>query len=224
MIVMVSSNLTMDAVDFRYLLLENYKRLGISEKQVIVLLMVDHLLRSGNSFVTGDLLALKMNYKVEECDSSLAEFLKDGFLSYETKEGKMRTSLEPLKKKLYAQFQNDLSRQKASLSSPVRTEMLSRLYSYFERRLNRTLSPLETDTIDGWLDDAYSEGQIKDALENAIAAGKKTMKSVDRELRTARKRGDIEKEGYSGVSDYWDKDIEKTIELAKQKWKEDEGK
>ena len=83
---------------------------------------------------------------------------------------------------------------------------------------------MESDTIDSWLDDAYSEEQIKDALESALASGKKTIKSVDKELRTARKRSDIEKEGYSGISDDWDQDILKTIELAKAKWKEDEGK
>ena len=98
------------------------------------------------------------------------------------------------------------------------------MYAYFQKRLNRTLSPLENDTISTWLDDAYSESQIKDALENSIVKGKKTIKSVDRELRSGRKRDDIAKEGYSGVNDYWDADIERTIELAKQKWKEDEEK
>ncbi len=221
---MLSANITMDAVDFRYLLLENYKRLGINEKQVVVLLMVDHLLRGGNSLITGDLLSLKMNYKPNECDVCLAELLKCGYLSFDNSDGKMKTTLEPLKKKLFAQFQNDVATSKASLNSAERSEILSRLYAYYEKRLNRTLSPLESDTISTWLDDAYSENQIKDALENSIAKGKKTIKSVDRELRSGRKRDDIAKEGYSGVNDYWDADIERTIELAKQKWKEDEEK
>lgn len=221
---MAIQTLTMDAVDFRYLLLENYKRLSIQEKQVIALLMVDHLLRGGNTLITGDLLSLKMNYSSAECDSVLADLVKRGFLSYDAQEGTMRTSLDPLKKRLYALFQADVTHAKASVSSASRSEALSRLYAYYEKRLNRTLSPLETDTIDSWLDDAYSENQIKDALENALASGKRTIKSVDKELRTARKRDDIEKEGYSGVSDTWDKDIQRTIELAKQKWKEDEDK
>ena len=221
---MFPTNVSMDAVDFRYLLLENYKRLGISEEKVLTLLMVDHLLRGGNYFVTSDLLSLKMNYKPSQCDALLASLMKDGYLSYETMEGKMRTSLDPLKKKLYAQFQSDISRAKASLNSAEKTEKLSRLYAYFEKRLNRTLSPLENDMIDTWLNDAYGEEAIEDALENALFKGKKTMKAVDKELRTRRGSEDIAKEGYTGVSDYWDKDIERTIELAKQKWKEDEEK
>ena len=138
----------MDAVDFRYLLLENYKRLGIPEEKVITLLMVDHLLRGGNYFITGDLLSLKMGFKTAKCDELLASLMKEGYLSYETIEGKMRTSLEPLKKKLYSQFQSDISRAKASLNSAEKSEKLARLYAYFEKRLNRTLSPLENDMID----------------------------------------------------------------------------
>ncbi len=214
----------MDAVDFRFLLLENYKRLGIPEEKVLVLLMVDHLLRGGNYFITGDLLSLKMSFKTSKCDELLASLIKEGYLSYEAIDGKMRTTLEPLKKKLYSLFQSDIARAKASLNSAEKSEKLSRLYAYFEKRLNRTLSPIESDMIDTWLDEAYSEDSIKDALENAISKGKKTIKSIDKELRTRRGSEDIAKEGYTGVSDYWDKDIERTIELAKQKWKEDEDK
>ncbi len=214
----------MDAVDFRFLLLENYKRLGIPEEKVLVLLMVDHLLRGGNYFITGDLLSLKMSFKTSKCDELLASLIKEGYLSYEAIDGKMRTTLEPLKKKLYSLFQSDIARAKASLNSAEKSEKLSRLYACFEKRLNRTLSPIESDMIDTWLDEAYSEDSIKDALENAISKGKKTIKSIDKELRTRRGSEDIAKEGYTGVSDYWDKDIERTIELAKQKWKEDEDK
>ena len=221
---MYPTNVSMDAVDFRYLLLENYKRLGIPEEKVITLLMVDHLLRGGNYLITGDLLSLKMGFKAAKCDELLASLMKEGYLSYETIDGKMRTSLEPLKKKLYSQFQSDISRAKASLNSAEKSEKLARLYAYFEKRLNRTLSPLENDMIDTWLDDAYGEEAIEDALETAISKGKKTIKSVDKELRTRRGSEDIAKEGYTGGSDYWDKDIERTIELAKQKWKEDEEK
>ena len=68
------------------------------------------------------------------------------------------------------------------------------------------------------MDDSYSVKDIKDALEDAIASGKKTAKSIDRILRSNRAREDISKEGYSGVNDQWNKDIEKTIEIAKTKW------
>jgi len=38
-------NSLLGAIDFHYLLLENYKKFGINEKQLSVIFMVDHLLQ-----------------------------------------------------------------------------------------------------------------------------------------------------------------------------------
>ena len=67
-------NSSMVAVDFHYLLLEQYKKLGISESDLIVLLMVDHLILQGNDLVTADLLSLKMNYKTKDREKHLNNF------------------------------------------------------------------------------------------------------------------------------------------------------
>jgi hypothetical protein len=64
---------SIQAVDFRYILLDDYKKLGISEEELSVIMMVDHLLRRGNDLVTADLLSLKMNYKTaDRCDFGFA--------------------------------------------------------------------------------------------------------------------------------------------------------
>ena len=49
-----------EALDFRFLLLENYKKMKISENELAVIFMIDHLTSQGNPFVTGDILSLKM--------------------------------------------------------------------------------------------------------------------------------------------------------------------
>ena len=130
----------------------------------------------------------------------------------------MKTSLRPLEEKLYKQFELTLAKERASLNSAERNKSLSELFAYFEKRLARAITPIEKEAITNWLDDSYSVKDIKDALEDAIASGKKTAKSIDRILRSNRAREDISKEGYSGVNDQWNKDIEKTIEIAKTKW------
>ncbi|MCR5491540.1 MAG: DnaD domain protein [Bacilli bacterium] len=220
----MDSNFTgLEAIDFRYLLLDLYKQVGLSENELAVLLMTDHLLRQGNDLVTADLLSLKMNLKVKEIDAILAQLVKRELLSYETTKDKLRTSVEPLKKKLYKLFQLQMAKNNQNLLSADRAEILSRLYSYFEQRLNRTLSPIENQTMSKWLDDAYSEEDIKTALETAIATNKKNFKAIDRALRTSRRRDDIALEGVSGVSDSWNADIERTIEIAKTKWVNNDG-
>ena len=213
----------MDAVDFRYILLDHYKKLGITENELAVLMMLDHLLRQGNRLITADMLSLKMNLKTREIDALLVSLLQKNFISYENGSHGMRTSIEPLKKVLYKQFQLTLAKDRQNLLSAERAWVLNRLYAYFEKRLNRTLSPLETDMINSWLDDAFEEDAIKSALEKAISDGRRSIKSVDKRLREARRREDIEKEGVSAVSENYSADIERTLEIAKVRWADGEN-
>ena len=217
-----TSMYSMEALDFRYLLLEYYKKLNIEEDALAVILMIDHLMKQNNSFITADTLSLKMNFKVKEIDAILTRLLDRELISYEIVGKDMITTLEPIRKKLYKLFQLAAAKDKQNLASEERSRILQGLFSYFEKRLSRTLSPLESDMLSTWLDDGYSEEEIKFALEESIASGKRQFKSVDRALRTHRRRGDFETEGYSSISDNWDKSIEETIAIAKTKWLTDD--
>lgn len=214
--------LGMGAIDFRYLLLDLYKKLGLHEDEVMVLLMVDQLIREGNEFVQASDLCFKMNYKLEDLDRLLAALLKKDLLRIESSNGRMLTSLSPIKERLYALFQSEVSKQRGNPLSALRAETLGRVREYCERRLNRTISPLEVEAIGSWIDDGYSEDDIKGALELSISSGKKNFKSVDKQLRTMRYRDDVDAEGYSGISGEWGKNIEETIEIAKTKWVDDD--
>ncbi|MBO5528135.1 MAG: DnaD domain protein [Bacilli bacterium] len=209
-------------VDFSYILLDNYRSFGLNEEELAVLFMIDHLLRQGNSLITSDLLSLKMSLKTHEIDHILSELVRNEYISYETGPGGMKTSLQPLKAKLYKAFERSLAKDRQNLLSEQRASALSRLYTYFEKRLNRVLSPLENDLIGNWLDAGYTEEDIHNALEDALLQKKRSLKSVDKILRSGRIRSDVAKEGYSGVTDQWDQDIERTIEIAKAKWIDDE--
>ena len=88
-----------EAVDFRFLLLENYKKLKISENELAVIFMIDHLVTQGNPFITADLLSLKMSLDVKEIDALIADLLTRGFMEYASLNGRTVTSLSPLKEK-----------------------------------------------------------------------------------------------------------------------------
>lgn len=209
-------------ISFHYLILDYYHSLGISEQELVVLMMVEHCLRQGNDLVTADLLSLKMGLKTHEIDKILSELVKKELLSYEPTDKGMRTSLTPLKEKLYKAFERTLAKDRQNLLSEQRAAALARLYEHFEKRLNRILSPLENDTIGNWLDAGFTEDDIRNALEDALAQKKRSIKSVDKILRSGRIRSDIAQEGYSGVTSNWDQDIERTLEIVKAKWIEDE--
>ncbi|MBR6226005.1 MAG: DnaD domain protein [Bacilli bacterium] len=208
----------LNAVSFHYVLLDCYKRLGLSEEELSVILMIDHLIEQGNTFINSDMLALKMNLKPADIDKDLTELVKKNYLTYDTVEGKLTVSLSNLKDKVYSLFKETMDREASKLTDKTREKALSEIHSFFEGHLNRSLSPLEQSTINEWLDARYTLDEIKNALLDTLKSGKKSIRAIEKTLKSARKAQDILKEGSSAVSDTWDKDIEATIAIAKDLW------
>lgn len=207
-----------EAIDFRYLLLDSYKSLKIKEDELAVIFMIDFLVNEGNKFVTADLLSLKMTLKVKEIDEILANLLTRGFIEYVSKGKKTITSLDPLKKVLYREFQVTLTNETVENSSKERKESLENIYGQFEKILSRPLSPVEISKIREWVSYGYSDEMIINALKEAVNKNKKSLRSVDKILLQWATREEIENEGHSSLSDEWDKNLEETIRIAKTPW------
>ncbi len=209
-----------EAVDFRFLLLENYKKLKISENELAVIFMIDHLVSQGNPFITADLLSLKMSLDAKEIDTIIADLLTRGFMEYASLNGRTVTSLSPLKEKLFSNFA--LSVSKEAENKKAKDEMLSNIYQSFEAELGRTLQPMEISTIREWVDLGYSDEIIINALKEALAQGKKSIKSVDKVLLSWAKREELETEGKTTIKNNWNEDLEETIRIAKTPWLDDD--
>ena len=207
-----------EAIDFRFLLLENYKKLKISESQLVIIMMIDHLLSQGNPFITADLLSLKMSLDIKEIDKLIADLLTRGFMEYTTVNGRTVTTLNPLKEKLYREFQISVSKENESKANEVVSTQLNNIFENFEKELGRSLSPIEVSTIREWVSMGYTDETIIDALKEAINQGKKSLKSVDKILLTWAKREDLEKEGKTSIDEDWTKNLEETIRIAKTPW------
>jgi len=210
-------SIQMEALDFRYLLLEYYKKLRLTENDLAVILMIDHLLNQKNNLITPDLLSLKMNLSTSDLDKILVNLIERNFLVFEIGK-KTKVSLKPLQKKLYELFQVSLAKEQEVATSEKKASYLKNIYEVFESELKRTLSPLEFSLINEWVNDGYKDETIIAALNEALSKGKRSIKSVDKILIQWKARDDIEKEGISNVKNSWDDDIEKTIEIAKAKW------
>ena len=213
-----------EAIDFRYLLIENYKKLKINENELATIFVIDHLISQGNPFVTADLLSLKMSLNVRDIDQVLAKLITKGLFEYKKVGKQTVASLEPLKQKLYREFQIFLSKEEEEKTSKRITEELENIYQTFEKLLARSLSPVEISKIHEWVSYGYSDKLIIDALKEALSRGKKTLRSVDKILLTWSQRDDIESDGHTPLSSEWDKNLEETIRIAKIPWvkKDDE--
>lgn len=214
------SSTQMEALDFRYLLLEYYRKLRLNENELAVILMIDHLLGQKNTLITPDLLSLKMSLSSKELDKVFVSLIERGFLIFDTGK-KIKVSLKPLKKKLYEAFEESLAKEHETKISEEKSKVLQNIYQVFESELSRPLSPLEFSLIGEWVDHGYSDERIIEALRTALSKGKKTLKSVDKILLQWQARDDIEKSGSTAIKDDWDKDIEKTMEIIKTKWLDD---
>ena len=211
-----------EAVDFRFLLLENYRKLKISENQLVIILMIDHLSTQGNPFITADLLSLKMSLDVKEIDRLIADLLTRGLMEYATTNGKTVTSLNPLKEKLYREFEMSISKENAAKNNEVVNNQLNNIFEAFQKELGRSLSPLEISRIREWVAMGYSDETIINALKEALSQGKKSLKSVDKILLTWAKREELESEGKTSIDDDWSKNLEETIRIAKTPWLDDD--
>ena len=207
-----------EAIDFRFLLLENYKKLKISENQLAIIMMIDHLIEHGNPFITADLLSLKMSLDIKEIDRLLADLLTRVLMEYATVNGKTVTSLKPLNEKLYREFQISVSKENEAKNSETISNQLNNVFEQFQNELGRSLSPIEVSTIREWVSMGYTDEIIIDALKEAINQGKKSIKSVDKILLTWAKREDLEAEGKTSIDDDWTKNLEETIRIAKTPW------
>ena len=209
-----------EAIDFRFLLLENYKKLKINENELAIIFMIDHLVSQGNPFITADLLSLKMTLDIKEIDELIADLLTRGFMEYASINGKTVTSLNPLKEKLFSNFA--LSVSKEAENKKGKDEILANIYQSFEAELGRTLQPMEISTIREWVDLGYTDEIIINALKEALNQGKKSIKSVDKILLSWAKREDLETEGKTPIDDDWTKNLEETIRIAKTPWLDDD--
>lgn len=211
-----------EAIDFRFLLLENYKKLQITENQLVIVLMVDHLLSQGNPFITADLLSLKMSLDVKDIDTLIADLLTKGLLEYTTLNGKTVTTLNPLKEKLYSEFQISISKENAVKNNQkIKTE-LNNIFETFQKELGRSLSPLEVSRIREWVSLGYSDETIINALKEALSQGKRSLRSVDKILLSWAKREELETEGKTVIKDDWSTNLEEIIRIAKTPWLDDD--
>lgn len=207
-----------EAIDYNKVLLDNYKKMRISEVELCTIIMIQHLIEQGNPFVTADLLSLKMSLDVKEIDKVLAGLFTRGIIEYKTKGKTTITSLDPLKIKLRHEFQVSLSNEEESEKSEAVIEELENIFETFERLLGRSLSPVEVQKIREWVAYGYSDGLIINALKESISKGKKSLRSVDKILLTWASREDIENEGHTTISNDWNKNLEETIRIAKTPW------
>ena len=168
------------ALDFEYLLLEFYKTLNIQEREVVIILMIEHLLKQGNDFITSDLLALKMKYDIKEIDASLSILFTKGYLEYKEVNNELHTSLDSLKKSLFKTFEKTIFTEEEISKNEIIEEKRKIIFDAFMTSFNRNLSPIEISRIDSQIEQDVDQTIILDALKDASNREKLSVMYIDR--------------------------------------------
>ncbi len=206
-----------DAIDWRMILVDNYKKLGLNENELSIILVTNSLIQKGVDFITPDIVALKMTLDFQEIDSCFTNLIKKDILTIDGTNKKIQVSIEPLKKRLIEIFYEELKKETDVPSSKDRND----IFVLFETELGRALSQFEVNTINDWFEQGNSIATIKEALNVATLAKVKTIRYIDKVLLEWKRREEISKNGVSPLSEKWRKNLEETMEIAKINWMEE---
>jgi DNA replication protein len=183
------------AISVPMLLLTTYAKLDLSEAEAMLMLqLIGFNEREKKEFPTPDELADRMSMTEEKVANTLQKLMKEGFIGIDEE-------VEPVSGIRYERYNLDgLWRQLAmvwSMESKMEPETPpasivqekqvpakeSSIYGLFEKEFARPLTPMEMETITGWLDqDLYPLELVQMALKEAVFAGKIHFRYIDRIL------------------------------------------
>ena len=200
------------------IIFNNYKRLNITEEELIVLIFIIDL---GNKIVYNpDIFVKELNietYKVMEILNNLSE-KKIITISVEKNSSNNKReeyiSLELLYSKILNLF-------KETKTKSIDT---SDIFSVFEKEFGRTLSPMEYEIIKGWInDEKFSYEIIVEALKEATYNNVNSLSYIERILYDWSKKGIKTKEDVIKDKSNFRNNRKKTNkEIFDYNWLEDE--
>ena len=166
------------------LLFQHYKAISMTDEEALVIMHLIAFQTEGTSFPTPQQLMQRSTLSTNAISTILQRLMQKGLLEiaqmkdqkgiiYET------FSLYPLWERLTERVQLD----EQEIIEQKETNEEGELFSMFEAEFGRLFSPMEIETIGKWLDeDGHSVALIKQALKEAVLAGKMSLKYIDRIL------------------------------------------
>jgi len=196
-------------INFERLLTLNYKKIGLSDDEFVLLSITYELVQSGTTFVNPSDLALLCNYSTTKIDVVYSGLIAKRLISNEfNAQGTIYTSFDGIVNELLKCLNSEIDTQKEKGGKVKKEENVD---SYMQAFFNRPLSPLEFDVIQSWKDKNYSFALIKAACEIASKSGNKSIRYIDTIMFEETKKAEIGAEEYQ-------KQEQETIEISSIDW------
>ena len=174
------------------LLLKSYKALSMSDSECMLMLHIIQFSEQEDCpLATPEQLAVRMGVDQHQISIWLSSLLSKGLLSIEQDEQQEMiterynwTGWYLQASTWYAKWLREQKKaERSKIDHVVNQQRSQNLFVVFEQEFGRLLSPMEYETIHGWLEqDRYDEGLILHALKEAVFAGKLSFRYIDRIL------------------------------------------
>lgn len=168
------------------LLLSNYKKIGLSDKELIVIIHLIHFKSRGNHFPSISELENRMSTNTEELMKVLQRLVSQGYLCIdEHKEENTgiiyeKYNITPIYIKLTKTIERETEINKIEQANLAEEKKIKNIFRLFEQEFGRLLSPIEIELITTWIDkDKYSEEIIIYALKEAVFSNKLSFRYID---------------------------------------------
>lgn len=188
-------------VSIPMLLLENYKKLNLSDLEMMLIIHLHAFITSGVDFPSIKQLEERMSCSPLELTRMLNRLRKEGFLEIKSRMDdnervREQYSLQPMWEKLFRYL--TIHGEDPSSSGPTSVwfsetdegEQYGHVFKRFEEELGRPLTPMECETISAWLDEDKLEPEvILLALKEAVMANKRSFRYIDKILLEWQRNG-----------------------------------
>ncbi|MGO2083890.1 DnaD domain-containing protein [Vagococcus sp.] len=166
------------------LLLDYYKKVGMTDEEFLVYLQLSKFSQAGIEFPELSQIAALLDYPLEKIFSVVESLIDKKIMTIETQINKGGKSEDRYNLNLVYEKINLLLKQTAEKQQEVKIEnKIAQLFQSFEQEFGRSLSPIEYETIQIWLNqDGYSLELIELALREAVLNQAYSLKYMDRIL------------------------------------------
>ena len=183
------------------LLLRYYRRLNLSNDELVLILQLKSYMDQGNYFPKMENIAENMNMTEQNVFKAVHQLIQKKVLTIETTNDEEGISQDAYSLNMLWERIIILMKQERSDQAIEKEEAEEKnLYSMFEAEFGRPLSPIEIETLVAWIEnDKYSSELIQLALREAVLSQVYNFKYIDRillnwEKKNIRTKEQVEKE------------------------------
>lgn len=191
-------------------LLFNYKKLNITDSEIIILI---YLTNQNSEIYNPKQISNDLNLKLNEVLEIINSLSEKGIIKIEMKKiNNIRCEVINL---------NNLYEKLAFALSDSEVKDSSNIYDVFETEFGRTLSPMEYEIINGWIEAGVDKETIKLALKEATYNGVSNLRYIDKIIYEWGKKGIKTKEDVEKDRKQFKKNTNKNKELFDYDWLND---